>query len=90
MTAQRVYVLGGWQTDFARNWKREGHEIFDVIRETALESLARTGLEPHEIETAHVGNFTAELFCGIVNRWRDLGGWPLAPLQTESDTSTDG
>jgi ribonuclease T len=19
---------------------------------------------------------TAELFCGIVNRWRDLGGWP--------------
>ncbi|MFK7828520.1 MAG: ribonuclease T [Congregibacter sp.] len=21
---------------------------------------------------------TAVLFCGIVNRWRDLGGWPLA------------
>lgn len=21
---------------------------------------------------------TAELFCGIVNRWKDLGGWPLA------------
>jgi ribonuclease T len=20
---------------------------------------------------------TAELFCGIVNRWKDLGGWPL-------------
>ena len=20
---------------------------------------------------------TAELFCGIVNRWRDMGGWPL-------------
>lgn len=20
---------------------------------------------------------TAELFCGIVNKWRDLGGWPL-------------
>lgn len=20
---------------------------------------------------------TAELFCGIVNRWRELGGWPL-------------
>jgi len=20
---------------------------------------------------------TAELFCGIVNKWRELGGWPL-------------
>lgn len=66
----RVYVLGGWQTDFARNFQRDGHEIFDVIRETALEALARTGLEPAEIDTAHVGNFTAELFC----RQGHLGG----------------
>jgi len=22
---------------------------------------------------------TAELFCGIVNRWKELGGWPLKP-----------
>ncbi|MCE7627744.1 ribonuclease T, partial [Vibrio fluvialis] len=21
---------------------------------------------------------TAELFCGIVNQWKALGGWPLA------------
>ncbi len=21
---------------------------------------------------------TAELFCWMVNRWKDLGGWPLA------------
>jgi len=66
----RVYVLGGWQTDFARNFQREGHEIFDVIRETALEALGRTGLEPAEVDTAHVGNFTAELFC----RQGHLGG----------------
>mgnify|MGYP000308035322 FL=1 len=28
---------------------------------------------------------TAELFCHIVNKWRDLGGWPLAstPLEEE-------
>jgi hypothetical protein len=24
------------------------------------------------------------LFCGIVNRWKDLGGWPL-----ESDTEAE-
>jgi ribonuclease T len=23
---------------------------------------------------------TAELFCGIVNRWRDMGGWPQGPV----------
>ena len=23
---------------------------------------------------------TAELFCHIVNKWHDLGGWPLAPV----------
>ncbi|MDV7104037.1 ribonuclease T [Vibrio sp. TH_r3] len=26
---------------------------------------------------------TAELFCGIVNKWRALGGWPLADDDTE-------
>lgn len=24
---------------------------------------------------------TAELFCELVNRWKRLGGWPLAPLE---------
>lgn len=84
MTNRRVYVLGGWQTDFARNWKREGLEIMDVVRETALETLGRTGLEPHEIDTAHVGNFTAELFCGqghlgglLAAAHRDFAGLPI-------------
>jgi ribonuclease T len=25
---------------------------------------------------------TAELFCFIVNKWRDLGGWPLVIQDT--------
>ena len=28
---------------------------------------------------------TAELFCHIVNRWHDLGGWPLAAPEVISD-----
>jgi ribonuclease T len=32
-------------------------------------------------EEAHSARYdaekTAELFCLIVNRWKDLGGWPL-------------
>lgn len=26
---------------------------------------------------------TADLFCGIVNKWKELGGWPLAETATE-------
>ncbi|WP_346839205.1 ribonuclease T [Microbulbifer sp. SAOS-129_SWC] len=28
---------------------------------------------------------TAELFCGIVNKWKDLGGWPLPPSPQDKD-----
>lgn len=28
---------------------------------------------------------TAELFCHIVNKWHDLGGWPLATPEANSD-----
>lgn len=27
---------------------------------------------------------TSELFCLIVNRWKALGGWPLAPIETDA------
>ncbi len=58
-----VYVLGGLQTDFARNWAREGLEIADVMREVVLGGLEQARLEPRDVEVAHVGNFVAELFC---------------------------
>ncbi|MEP0073847.1 MAG: ribonuclease T, partial [Marinomonas sp.] len=28
---------------------------------------------------------TAELFCEMVNRWKQLGGWPLIANETEED-----
>ncbi len=58
-----VYVLGGLQTDFARNWAREGLEIADAMRETVLGGLEQVRLAPRDVEVAHVGNFAAELFC---------------------------
>lgn len=58
-----VYVLGGWQSDFARNWGRDGVEIADAFADTLNHGLQATGLDPHEIETGHVGNFVGELFC---------------------------
>lgn len=65
-----VFVLGGVQTDFARNWAREGREIFDLMRETVIAGLDATRLAPAEIQAAHIGNYGAELFC----RQGQLGG----------------
>jgi len=62
--SERVYVLGGLQTDFARNWAREGLEIADAMNATVTGGLETAGLAPRDIEVAHVGNFAAELFCG--------------------------
>jgi acetyl-CoA C-acetyltransferase len=59
-----VYILGGWQSDFSRNWAREGMDIADAFAETVNEGLAAAALDADEIETGHVGNFTAELFAG--------------------------
>ncbi|MDB5108854.1 MAG: acetyl-CoA acetyltransferase, partial [Candidatus Binatus sp.] len=61
--ASAVYVLGGAQTDFARNWSKEGKHFVAMMREATLGALAATKIEPREVETAHVGNFAAELYA---------------------------
>lgn len=62
--AAEVYVLGGAQSDFARNLEREGGGMFELFRDVAEAAFAATGIEPREVETAHVGNFVGELFAG--------------------------
>ncbi len=59
-----VFVLGGHQTDFARNITREGLAIADVMREAILGALAASNVEPGDIEAGHVGNFLSESYCG--------------------------
>lgn len=59
-----VTIIGGWQSDFSRNWARDGKEIADGFAEALGEGLAATGIEPSEIQTGHVGNFVADLFAG--------------------------
>jgi len=61
--SSKVYILGGYQTDFAQNWARNELDLFDVFKDTVHTGLNEVNLEPKDIEVAHVGNFTAELFC---------------------------
>jgi acetyl-CoA C-acetyltransferase len=60
--AAPVYVLGGYQTDFARNWTKENKHVMAMLREGVQGGLEATGIEPNEVEVGHVGNFAAELY----------------------------
>jgi acetyl-CoA C-acetyltransferase len=74
--ASGVYILGGYQTDFAANWARSGLEIADGMRDVLEQGLASVQLDPQQLDTAHVGNFAAELFCNQGH----LGGLLAASL----------
>ncbi len=62
MTAP-VFLLGGYQTDFARNWLKEGKDVISMLEEVVSRGLAVVKLEPNDIDVAHIGNFAAELYC---------------------------
>ncbi len=59
-----IYILGGAQTDFSRNWAREGLDIFDMFRDCLSDAVSRVGIDPEQIDVGHVGAFNAQLFTG--------------------------
>ena len=63
MNRPPVFILGGAQSDFARNWNREGKHFAEIMRETVIGALEGSKLEPGAIQSAHVGNFAAELYA---------------------------
>ncbi|MFP6638730.1 MAG: acetyl-CoA acetyltransferase, partial [Myxococcota bacterium] len=63
MSESEVYILGGYQTDFARNWTKENKHFSALMREGVLGGLEQCQIAPEEVESAHVGNFAAELYC---------------------------
>ncbi len=56
-----VYILGGYQTDFAKAWARNGQDISDMTREGTLGTLQAAGVDAAEIESIHVGNAFGEM-----------------------------
>jgi acetyl-CoA C-acetyltransferase len=59
-----VWVLGGAQSDFARNLTREGLDVADLTREVVDATLADAGVDGSAIEVVHVGNAFGQLFTG--------------------------
>ena len=58
-----VFVLGGTQTDFARNWAREGEGLYDMFSAALTGAVESVGIDPVQIESGHVGNFVADMFA---------------------------
>jgi acetyl-CoA C-acetyltransferase len=59
-----VWVLGGYQTDFSRNWTAEGLEIDAMVAEVSRGAVEAVGIDPALVETIHVGNAFGQLFTG--------------------------
>ncbi|WP_298017306.1 acetyl-CoA acetyltransferase [uncultured Parasphingopyxis sp.] len=62
--ASDIFILGGYQTDFARNYSRDGLTIFHLLKDGVEGAFASAEIDPEDIEVAHVGNFVGELFTG--------------------------
>ena len=67
----KVYILGGAQTDFERNWTKEGKGMVALLKEAMADGLAGAGLTFDDVRELNkdnrvacfVGNFIAEKYC---------------------------
>ena len=64
MSGTGVWIAGSFQSDFARNFAREGLEVSDMVAEAVGGTLQDAGLQPGDIEAIHVGNAFGQLFNG--------------------------
>jgi acetyl-CoA C-acetyltransferase len=62
--AADVWVLGGYQSDFARNLNREGRDFADLAQEVVEQTLKAANIDAEQIGVIHVGNAFGQLFAG--------------------------
>ncbi|CAN5267084.1 acetyl-CoA acetyltransferase [soil metagenome] len=67
-----VWILGGYQSDYARNLTREGLDFADLTREVVDNTLAEAKIAGPDIGVIHVANAFGEMFA----RQGHLGAMP--------------
>ena len=77
-----VWILGGYQSDFARNLTREGRDFADLTREVVDHTLVESMIDAAEIDVVHVGNAFGEMFA----RQGHLGAMPATVRDELWDT----
>jgi acetyl-CoA C-acetyltransferase len=58
-----VWILGGYQSDFARNLTKEGLDFADLTNEVVDAALTAAKVDAAEIGVVHVGNAFGEMFA---------------------------
>jgi acetyl-CoA C-acetyltransferase len=58
-----VWILGGYQSDFARNLAKEGRDFADLTGEVVEAALAAAKVDAADIGVVHVANAFGELFA---------------------------
>ena len=74
MGTPNVWILGGYQSDFARNLTREGRDFADLTAEVVDNALTAAKVDASDIEVVHVGNAFGEIFA----RQGHLGAMPAS------------
>ena len=74
MDTANVWVLGGYQSDFARNLTREGHDFADLTAEVVDSTLSAAKVDASDIDVVHVANAFGEMFA----RQGHLGAMPAS------------
>src|SRR2546430_759953 len=80
MGPANVWILGGYQSDFARNLTREGHDFADLTAEVVDFTLSAAKVDPANIEVVHVANAFGEMFArqGHLGAMPASGNWTSA------------
>ena len=55
----KVYILGGAQTDFERNWTKEGKSMVALLKEVMSDGLEGAGLSFAEVKSLNTDNRVA-------------------------------
>ncbi|MCB0961009.1 MAG: acetyl-CoA acetyltransferase [Acidimicrobiales bacterium] len=64
MAQQGIWILGGYQSDFARNLTREGVGFDGLTAEVVRGALDDAGIGARDVGAVHVGNAFGQLFTG--------------------------
>lgn len=61
--ASNVWILGGYQTDFARSRPREGRDFAALTSELVDLTLSASMIDAADIDVVHVANAFGEMFA---------------------------
>ena len=61
--AGNVWILGGYQSDFARNLTREGRDYAALTGEVVDLTLSESMIDAADIDVVHVANAFGEMFA---------------------------